>query len=156
VASVKRFEDLICWQRTRDLVRQIYKATAQASFTDPSLKDQIRRAAVSTLSNIAEGFERGAKEELLYFLYIAKASCGEVRAQLYVALDQRFITQGRFEELSNLTKEASALVYKFIQGVKRSGFKGLRHKYPKEDKKIEDLIKKHMSPKIRKIHFPND
>ena len=156
MASVRRFEDLICWQRARELVRKVYKVTAQAAFTDYSLKDQIRRAVVSILSNIAEGFERGAKEELLYFLYIAKASCGEVRAQLYIALDQRFITQEQFEELTDLAKEASALIYNFIQGVKRSGFKGLRHKYPQGYKNIENLIKKHMSPEIRKIHFPDD
>ena len=85
---VKSFEDLYIWQISRELVNLIYQLTSQKSFTDFSLKDQIQRAAVSIISNIAEGFERGTKDEFLYFLYIAKGSCGEVRAQLYIALDR--------------------------------------------------------------------
>src|SRR3990167_4702266 len=91
----KAFEDLYIWQISRELVNLIYQFTSQKSFTDFSLKDQIQRAAVSIISNIAEGFERGTKDEFLYFLYIAKGSCGEVRAQLYIALDRKFISQSQ-------------------------------------------------------------
>src|SRR5205085_12010986 len=89
MATFERFEDIEAWKKTRLLVNVIYKMTAVAEFArDYGLKDQIRRAAVSVLSNIAEGFEREGKTEFRRFLTIAKGSCGEVRAQLYVALDQ--------------------------------------------------------------------
>ena len=75
MSSVKRFEDLVCWQKARELVKAIYNLTRKPSFSrDLSLKDQIQRAGVSIMSNLAEGFERGTKDEFLYFLYIAKGS----------------------------------------------------------------------------------
>lgn len=134
MATAKRFEDLICWQEGKRLVNLVYKLTRQKSFYDFSLKDQIQRAVVSIISNIAEGFERGTKEEFIYFLYIAKGSCGEVRTQLYVALDQGFISQKEFEEASQLAKRVSAMIYRLIESLKGSRYKGLRHKpAPKED-----------------------
>lgn len=84
--TVNRFEELYCWQEGRELVKPVYSMTRQAKFVDFSLKDQIQRAAVSVISNIAEGFERNNKEEFLYFLYVAKGSCGEVRAQEFKSL----------------------------------------------------------------------
>lgn len=124
----KAFEDLYIWQIARELVNLIYNLTAKKSFTDFSLKDQIQRAAVSIISNIAEGFERGTRDEFLYFLYIAKGSCGEVRSQLYIALDRKFITPVEFTQASEKTKQVSATLYKFIEGFKAKGFTGLRHK----------------------------
>ena len=95
---------------------------------------QIRRAVVSIISNIAEGFERGTREEFIYFLYIAKGSCGEVRTQLYIALDQGFITQKEFEQASQLAKRISAMIYKLIESLKGSKYKGLKYKQtPRED-----------------------
>lgn len=128
MSTVNRFEDLICWQKARLLVKQIYLLTGKASFKDFSLKDQIQRAAVSVMANIAEGFERGTKDEFLYFLYIAKGSCGEVRSHLYVALDQGFIIQAEFERATEMCKETSGILYKFIESIKVSELKGLRHK----------------------------
>ncbi|TAK06448.1 four helix bundle protein, partial [bacterium] len=92
--AVKSFEDLEVWKETRRLSKEIYAATQDAKFSkDFGLRDQIRRAAVSVMSNIAEGFERGGNQEFIQFLYIAKGSCGEVRSQLYVALDQGYIAR---------------------------------------------------------------
>lgn len=86
---MKRFEDIEAWQFSRELAKQIYGGTKQGQFAhDYGLKDQIQRAAVSIMSNIAEGFERGGNKEFLNFLSIAKGSCGEVRSQLYVAFDR--------------------------------------------------------------------
>ena len=84
MAKIKRFEDIESWKSARKLTKQIYEITAAGEFTrDFGLNDQIRRASVSILSNIAEGFERGGDQEFLQFLSVAKGSCGEVRAQLY-------------------------------------------------------------------------
>ena len=87
MAEIKRFEDIEAWQRTRQLVQAIYEISSLGDFAkDFGLKEQIRRAAVSVMSNIAEGFERGGDKE-----FLAKASGGEVRSQLYVALVAGFM-----------------------------------------------------------------
>jgi four helix bundle protein len=101
MSKIKKLEDIESWKSARRLTKQIYEITAAGEFTrDFGLKDQIRRASVSTLSNIAEGFERGGDQEFLQFLSVAKGSCGEVRAQLYVALDQGYLSAETFETLS--------------------------------------------------------
>ena len=141
----KAFEDLYVWQIARQLVNLIYDLTDTKTFRDFSLKDQIQRAAVSVISNIAEGFERGTRDEFLYFLYIAKGSCGEVRAQLYIALDRKFINQSQFFTASEKTKQVSATLYKFIEGFKAKGFTGLRHKQsvvPTEQDKFDQYLKR--------------
>ncbi len=93
MATFKKFEDIKAWQKSRELTNEIYEATAQGDFArDFGLKDQIRRAAVSIMSNIAEGFERSGTGEFVQFLAIAKGSSGEVRSQLYVALDQQYLS----------------------------------------------------------------
>jgi len=89
---VTRFEDLDTWKRSRILVKQIYDLTKRNEFAkDFVLKDQVRRAVVSISSNIAEGFERGGNKEFIQFLYIAKASAGELRSQIYIALDLNYV-----------------------------------------------------------------
>src|SRR5437870_6461434 len=84
---IKHFEDLEVWKEARRLTRQVYRLTKDSRFSkDFGLSNQMQRAAVSIMSNIAEGFERGGNQEFIQFLYVAKGSCGEVRSQLYVAL----------------------------------------------------------------------
>jgi four helix bundle protein len=91
---VKHFEDLEIWKEARCLTKEIYRLTSGPKFSkDFSLRGQIQSAAVSVMSNIAEGFERAGNQEFCQFLYVAKGSCGEVRAQLYVAVDQAISQQ---------------------------------------------------------------
>src|SRR5918911_616020 len=97
---IERFEDLLAWRRARALTAAIYRMTSDGSFAkDYGLRDQIRRAAVSIMSNIAEGFERGRPSEFHQFLSVAKGSCAELRSQLYVALDAGYINEERFKKL---------------------------------------------------------
>ncbi|MGH9943438.1 MAG: four helix bundle protein [Pyrinomonadaceae bacterium] len=97
---IERFEDLIAWQKARVLTARVYKITEQGKFArDYGLRDQIQRAAVSIMSNIAEGFERGRPAEFHQFLSVAKVSCAELRSQLYIALDANYIHQETFDEL---------------------------------------------------------
>ena len=108
---VEKFEDLVAWQKARELTKQIYELTKQGAFSkDYGLRDQIRRAAVSVMSNLAEGFERGSSTEFHQFIVIAKASCAEVRSQLYVAHDVGYITQNQFEHTSKLAEEVSRII----------------------------------------------
>ena len=91
---ISKFEELIAWQKSRELVTAIYKVTNGKEFSrDFGLRDQIQRAAVSIMSNIAEGFERAGRAEFHQFLVIAKGSCAEVRSQLYIALDIGYISK---------------------------------------------------------------
>ena len=111
MSRIASFEDLLSWQKARQLTRQVYQASGQGNFArDFGLKDQMRRAAVSVLSNIAEGFERGGDREFQQFLSQAKGSCAEVRAQLYVALDQGYISEAQFTEMKNMSSESSRLI----------------------------------------------
>lgn len=105
MATIQKFEDLICWQKARLLTKEVYKYSKIQKFKDLNIPadydfcDQIQRASVSIMSNIAEGFERGTKQEFLNYLYIAKGSAGEVRAQLYVALDNGYLNIETFKHL---------------------------------------------------------
>jgi four helix bundle protein len=109
--KIERFEELVAWQKARALTKAMYGATQQGKFVkDFGLAGQIQRAAVSIMSNIAEGFERGNRGEFHHFLVIAKASCAEVRSQLYVALDAGYITQNDFSQLMSQPQELSRMV----------------------------------------------
>jgi four helix bundle protein len=109
--SFRTIEEMTAWQKARELTRHIYEASGRGRFArDFGLTDQIRRASVSVMSNIAEGFERRGDKEFAHFLSIAKGSLGEVRAQLYVALDQSYIDKPTFEELCLLTTDTGRLL----------------------------------------------
>ena len=115
MATAQQFEDLHVWQDARALVKDIYAASKQRDFyRDIGLREQIRCAATSTVSNIAEGFERGTRKEFIQFLNIAKGSVGEVRSQLYIALDQDYLNQARFSELKEMALALSRRVATFI------------------------------------------
>src|SRR4030042_3116088 len=108
---IEKYEDLIAWQKARELTKNIYKITRQGEFSkDFGLRDQIRRASVSIMSNLAEGFERGGRSEFHQFLVIAKGSCAELRSQLYVALDNNYIDDITFQNIDGLSKEVSRLI----------------------------------------------
>jgi four helix bundle protein len=129
MATVKCFEDLICWQKSRELAKFIYRITNSVGFSkDFGLCDQIRRAAVSVMSNIAEGFDRGTRIELINFFFIAKGSCGEVKSQLYVSQDIDYIDTATFREGIKLCDDCSRLIQSFIFKVKSGAKSGLQHK----------------------------
>lgn len=109
------FEEIIAWQKARELNKYIYQVTAKESFKkDFDLVRQIRRASISISSNIAEGFERNSDKEFIYFLYVAKGSSAEVRSQLYLALDLKYISEDEFKDLvlnvSDISKLLSGLI----------------------------------------------
>lgn len=111
MAKIEKFEDIEAWKQAREITKLIYKASLSGNFSkDFALCNQIRCAGVSILSNIAEGFERGGDKEFLQFLAIAKGSCGEVRAQLYVAFDQNYIDEKQFDFISNKLIETSRMI----------------------------------------------
>ncbi len=129
MASFEKFEDLEAWQRARVLAKEIYAISSSGGFSkDFVLRDQIRGAAVSVVSNIAEGFERGGNQEFLQFLSIAKGSAGEVRSQLYLALDQDYIDRAAFDRLRDLAVEVSAKLGGLMAYLKASGMKGSKYK----------------------------
>ena len=111
VEKIEKFEDLIAWQKARELTKNIYRVSKQGEFNrDYGLRDQIRRAAVSIMSNLAEGFERGGRSEFHQFLVIAKGSCAELRSQLYVALDADYINEETFNNLDVIAEETSRVI----------------------------------------------
>jgi len=115
--QIERFEDIKAWQEARVLVRIIYDVTkSNKDFTgDYKFREQIHSAAVSVMSNIAEGFSRRSTKEFIQFLFIAKGSVAEVQSQLYVALDQSYINEEKFDELYSKSDEVARLISGFIR-----------------------------------------
>ena len=115
MTAITRFEDIQAWLTARQLTNMIYELSNQIGFNrDFGLRDQIRRASVSVMSNIAEGFESRTDIQFINFLGMARASAGEVRAQLYIASDQKYITEEQFKEAYALAEKCSRQIAKFI------------------------------------------
>ena len=129
MATVQKFEDLEVWKQGRILSKEIHGITRFPEFSkDYSLKDQIGRASGSVMDNIAEGFERSGNKEFKQFLYISKGSNGEVRSQLYRALDFNYIDTAKFNELFNLSTNIGVLLNNFIAYLAKSEMKGQKYK----------------------------
>ena len=111
--KINRFEDIISWQKAKALTVLIYKLFSDSK--DFGYKDQIQRASVSIMNNIAEGFERKSNKEFKYFLFIAKGSCGEVRSMVYLAKELDSISDEEFKELHNRSEEISKLLSGLIK-----------------------------------------
>jgi len=125
----KSFEDLAAWKLAREVTRLIYEISSTGNFCkDFALCNQIRRASISIVSNIAEGFERNGDKEFLQFLAIAKGSCGEVRAQLYVAKDQNYIDEKQFISITNKLVEASRTISGLMKYLQQSELRGSKFK----------------------------
>ncbi|HMN42284.1 MAG TPA: four helix bundle protein [Phycisphaerales bacterium] len=117
---VERFEDLIAWQKARLLRANVGQVTREAVFRrDPSMADQMRRAARSIMANIAEGFEKHSRPEFHRFLTIAQGSCGELRSDLYAALDDGLIDRGRFDNIYSMCSEVSRIIAGLRASVRR-------------------------------------
>ena len=127
--SMEKFEDIDAWRKARELTRDIYRITNQGTFAkDSALRNQIRRASVSIMSNIAEGFGRGGNREFIQFLSMAKGSVSEVQAQLYVALDAGYITGDQFRKLYSDTNTTARLVGGLLRYLRHNDFKGAKYK----------------------------
>ena len=117
------------WQKARELSRLVCGASRNGAFAkDFGLRDQIRSASISIMSNVAEGFERGGDKEFLQFLSIAKGSCGEVRAQLYAALGEKYLTTEQFKDICDRCVEVSRLISGFMTYLRCSELKGSKFK----------------------------
>jgi four helix bundle protein len=116
MTTAKRFEELEVWQRAKDLTNLIYKYSTDGSFSrDFGLRDQMRRASVSIMSNIAEGFESQTQAMFIKYLGYAKGSAGELRAQLYIAKDQGYINEDEFNTMFSTVEICSKQLARFIQ-----------------------------------------
>jgi len=115
MATITRFEEIEAWKTARELTRMVYAFTEQGKFAkDFGLKNQIQRASVSVMSNIAEGFESRTQPQFLEYLGRAKASAGEVRCQLYVAIDLQYITQEEFRQVFDMADKSSRQLARFM------------------------------------------
>ena len=131
MASLKCFEDLEVWQKSREFAKEIYAISRESHLSkDFILRDQIIRSAVSIISNIAEGFERGGTGEFIQFLSVAKGSAGELRAQLYIVLDQGYIDENKFKELIEMNTAISRMISRLIEYLRKSNIKGIKYKQP--------------------------
>lgn len=121
MASIKRFEDIKSWQKARILTKEIYRLTSIEPFArDFDLKSQIRRASISIMANIAEGFGRHSDKEFANFLNIAHASACEVQSHLYIAMDLNYLNKIKFDELYNLLNEICRMIYAFSKHLRKS------------------------------------
>ena len=129
MATIKKFEDLEIWQKARTLCNTIYPLTITGSFEkDYKLRDQINGSSGSVMDNISEGFERDGKNEFRQFLSISKGSCGEVRSQLYRALDRNHITKEQFDILKIQAEDISKQLNNFIKYLNSTEIKGTKYK----------------------------
>jgi four helix bundle protein len=134
MATILKFEDIIAWQKALELSDLIYSHSNNDKFSkDFGLKDQMRRASVSVVSNIAEGFECEGNNQFIYFLLVAKASAGELRARLYIARNQSYISQNEFDSINNKVIEVSKTISGFISYLR------LQKKNSLESKKLSKL-----------------
>lgn len=113
MGKIEKFEDILAWQESKKLIEKIYVSFKNCK--DYSFRDQLQRAAVSVMNNIAEGYERKGNKEFVKFLYIAKGSCAEVRSMLYIALDLEYINDKDFNTYQDKCLHISSMLSNFIK-----------------------------------------
>jgi four helix bundle protein len=155
MASIQKFEDLICWQKARMLANFIFDITDKPSFRDSGLKNQIRRAAISPMSNIAEGFDRGTQAEFVDALFIGKGEAGEVRSQLYISYDRHFISAEELKIGLGLTDECSRLIQSFSEKVKGGATRGLQFKQIPKTDPMKEFTKQHDPAMYQRFYGEN-
>jgi len=117
--KIKQFEEIEAWKKARELTKKIYGVSSKSNFNqDWTLKDQIRRAAISVMSNIVEGFDSGFNAEFIRFLNMSRRSASEVQNHLYIALDQNYITDDEFKIVYGETEEIRKMIIGFIKYLK--------------------------------------
>jgi len=134
--KIEKFEDIQAWQKARTLVKMVYDAVKsdKGFVSDYKFREQIQSAAVSIMSNIAEGFSRRTAKEFIQFLFIAKGSVAEVQSQLYVALDQNYIGREKFNELYSKSDEVARLISGFIHYLLNKDKHSTNSKNPKNSR----------------------
>jgi four helix bundle protein len=129
MSKIQKFEDILAWQKARELTKEIYAHAKAGPLTkDFGLRDQIQRASVSIMGNIAEGFDWGGDRGFIQFLSISKGSCGEVKSHLYVALDQQYVNLAQFNRFYNSADEIGRLLAGFMAYLKQSDLRGKKFK----------------------------
>lgn len=129
MATIKKFEDIVAWQKARELNQKVGCFIDDDRFKKNfRLINQLEGSAGSIMDNIAEGFERSGNREFLQFLYISKGSCGEFRSQLYRAIDRKYISQKEFDELYGMAVEIIVMLQKLIGYLEQSQMKGTKFK----------------------------
>ncbi len=129
MTKIQRFEDILAWQKARKLAQTIYELSEQSPFNkDFKLKDQIRGSSGSVMDNIAEGHDRGGNKEFVHFLTISKGSAGEVKSQLYRALDRKYIDKSVFDATYDLADQVGRMLAGLISYLNKSDIKGLKYK----------------------------
>lgn len=155
MVTVQKFEDLICWKKARELANFIFDITDRKEYKDFDLKRQIRRASISPLSNIAEGFDRGTRNEFVDALYIAKGEVGEVRAQLYISSDRKYISDFDFQKGKKLTDECARLIQSFAFKVKGGSQRGVQFKHVEKTDPVEEITRKYSLELHKKFYGDN-
>ena len=131
MATIKKFEDIEAWKLARELCNKIGAVIDDGSFKNSyKLIGQIEGSSGSIMDNIAEGFERGTRSEFIQFLGYSKGSCGELRSQLYRALDRNYISQQQFDDFYVMAVRISAMLQKLIEYLQKTQVKGVRKKEP--------------------------
>lgn len=134
MATIAKFEEINAWSKARALANRIYELSDEGRFSrDFALRDQMRRAVISVISNIAEGFERGGNKEFVQFLAHAKGSVGELRAQLYLAFDRRYIIAAQFEQLSSDASEIGRIIGALMEYLSKSTLRGPKYRNNKHE-----------------------
>ena len=129
MARIEKFEDIEGWKLARRVTNRVYDVSSTGDFNrDFALVNQIRRASISILSNIAEGFERDGNKEFLQFLSVAKGSCGEVRSQMYIAADRGYVDETTFNEIGGLLIETSQKISGFMKYLRQADERGRKFK----------------------------
>ena len=130
LATITKFEELEVWQLARELAKEIFElfSNSEQFSRDYKLKDQINGSSGSVMDNIAEGFERGGKNEFVHFLSISKGSCGELRSQIYRALDRNYISESVFEKIKKEAEDISGMLQGLINYLNKSEIKGTKFK----------------------------
>ena len=125
MGTIRRFEEIIAWKEAREMNLMLRKLIKEKRFDrNFGLISQIERSAGSIMDNIAEGFERGGNKEFIHFLYIARGSCGELRSQMYRAVDDGYLNEEEFYTLSIQCLKISSLIFKLIEYLKHTDIKG--------------------------------
>lgn len=116
MATIKKFEEIKAWQRAREVTNRVYIVTGNGQFSkDFGLRDQIRRASVSIMANIAEGFARRSDKDFAYFLNISRSSVAEAQSHLYVAIDQGYVNESEFDDIYTGLEETSKMIFALVK-----------------------------------------